>query len=319
MNGKCVFCSSQKNRDDYMTDDIHANSYHIKSCLDCNSYFLHPLPSPELLEEAYDESYYGEGDDKFGEGWIEKIIDYFRRKRAKLISKKINSKGKVLDIGCGNGRFLQFIKEKGDFDIYGLEMPGGSAERAKRVNGLQLKLGALEKNDYAKNQFDAVTMFHVFEHLIEPNKYLNIIDDILKPGGVLAVSFPNIASNQSRIFKGKWFHMDAPRHLFFFSSKDFKNIMKKRGYVLENEKHFSLEYNTFGFQQSLLNKVLKKREVLYETLKGNKVYGKEYGGTNIFMQQLFFKISAPIFICSDLVASVFSRGATVEFVFRKVE
>ena len=80
----------------------------------------------------------------------------------------------------------------------------------------------LEKNDFAPQSFDAVTLIHVFEHLPDPRQTLEIISEILKKDGILMMSFPNIDSFQSRIFKGKWLHIDPPRHLFFFSPKDFK-------------------------------------------------------------------------------------------------
>ena len=106
--------------------------------------------------------------------------------------------------------------------IYGVEMPGGSADRAKKIEGLTLKLGHLRIHDFEPNTFDAITLHHVFEHLTEPKRYLEIICEILKPGGHLVISFPNIDSFQSRFFKGNWFHLDPPRHLFFFTPDDFK-------------------------------------------------------------------------------------------------
>ena len=69
----------------------------------------------------------------------------------------MNKPGKVLDLGCGNGRFLLFMQQLGH-EIYGVEMAGCSAERAKRVAGLSLKVGLLEPDDFAPNTFDAITL-----------------------------------------------------------------------------------------------------------------------------------------------------------------
>ena len=98
---------------------------------------------------------------------------------------------------------------------------------------------------------------------------------------------------------------------------DFKEKMGAFGFEVIREKYFSVEYNPFGMQQSLLNCILKKREVLYETLKGNKEYVKEFSKANLLFQNLFFKLSAPLFIISDAVESAFRKGATVEFVMKK--
>lgn len=313
----CTYCTSTSHLTLFPTDDIFGNQYALKKCAQCKVVFLSPKPTPELLAQAYDESYYGEGEEKFNKGWIEKLLDYFRGQRAHRFARAMGFRGKVLDIGCGNGRFLQYLAQQGTFETHGIEMPGGSAERAARIDGLKLKIGALTNNDYPKHHFDGVSLIHVFEHLTDPKETLDIIDQILKPNGVLFMSFPNISSFQARWFKGKWFHMDAPRHIFFFEREDFLSLMASRGYELEIERHFTMEYNPFGFQQSLLNTFCKKREVLYEQLKGHDAYVEEYKGLKMWMMQLFFKLSGPLFVLSDVIESAFKRGATVEFILRK--
>ncbi|PCJ89609.1 MAG: hypothetical protein COA57_01705 [Flavobacteriales bacterium] len=313
----CGYCKNKDSAVLYPTYDIFGKNYHINQCQNCNAYFLSPHPSPEELARAYDTSYYGVGEEKFNEGWIEKMLDYFRGKRADIIKNHLGEKGKVLDIGCGNGRFLSFVKDRGNFEIFGIEPEGGSAKRAADIKGINLKIGFLEENDFESESLNAITLFHVFEHLTEPKATLEIIQKILKRGGILVMSFPNIGSWQAQIFKGKWFHMDPPRHLFFFATKDFKQLMTELGFELIREKHFSIEYNPYGTQQSILNMFHKKREALYELLKGNKEYVKEYSKFNLFMQQLFFKLTGPIFIVLDAIESTFKKGGTVEFAFRK--
>ena len=93
--------------------------------------------------------------------------------------------------------------------------------------------------------------------------------------------------------------------------------MGKLGFEILRENHFSLEYNPFSFQQSLLNCIYKKREILYESLKGNEGYVKEFSKTSLMLQNIFFKLSSPAFILSDIIESSFRKGATVEFVMRK--
>ena len=267
------------------------------------------------MANAYSEEYYGGGKGKFSEG-IEKVLDQFTKQRVTRLNQYMNKPGKVLDLGCGNGRFLLFMQQLGH-EIYGVEMAGGSAERARRVAGLSLKVGLLEPDDFASNTFDAITLYHVFEHLTEPRKYLDIISKIIKPGGYVVIAFPNIDSFQSRLFKGDWFHLDPPRHLFFFRPKDFKRHMAEISLYKVREKHLSLEYNPYGWQQSILNKVCRKRDVLYEHLKNNKTYVKEYSSLNLGFQSLWFKLSVPFFIGLDVFDATLKKGGTVEFILRK--
>lgn len=314
----CGFCKEKDSTYLYLTYDIFGNNYSIHRCNKCRAYFLAPPPTPEQLAMAYDESYYGSGDEKFKEGIIEKLLDYFRTKRAEKLCSHIPKRGSVLDIGCGNGRFLGFVKSlRKDVEIYGTEMEGNSASRAAKIPSIHLKTGTLREGDFAAESMDAVTLFHVFEHLTEPQQTLDTISRIVKKNGVLVMSFPNIDSFQSHIFKGKWLHLDPPRHIFFFSPKDFKQQMNCYGFTTISEKHFSMEYNPFGMQQSLLNCLFSKREVLYESLKGNKEYIKEFSSLNLLLQNIFFKVSAPAFIALDAVDALFRKGATVEFVLRK--
>lgn len=311
----CYFCQSEDSEMLYPVKDIFDDEYFLQKCRNCNAVFLSPNPTEEQLARAYDSSYYGTKEEKFSSPGIEKVLDKFRMGRAKRLHKALKGQGNVLDIGCGNGRFLKYLSSLGNYRIYGTELDGNSAKRAQSIENLTLKVGVLEEDDFPEHSFDAITLFHVFEHLTDPSSMLAIIAKILKPDGILVMSFPNIASNQSLWFKGDWLHLDPPRHLFYFSPEDFETIMKKEGFVIE-KKHFrSMEQNPFGMTQSILNKIIVKRDVLFESMKGNHSYVEEYVGFSLFMQKLFFLCTFPLFAIADLFAG--NKGASVEFILRK--
>ena len=92
--------------------------------------------------------------------------------------------------------------------------------------------------------------------------------------------------------------------------------MKIYGLKTLKEKHFSMEYNPFGWQQSILNKFLRKRDVLYEHIKHNEPYVSEYSSVNLGLQTFFYKASAPIFVAIDMFESMIRKGGTVEFVLK---
>jgi len=316
-NISCRFCELSNTKAFYHTFDIFGNSFKIYKCSDCNVYFLGPHPSKSILDKAYDSSYYGEKDEKFYH-FFEKVIDYFRWRRAKRVSKFLVDGSKVLDIGCGNGRFLSSLSKLGKYELFGTEMDGNSANRAKRIAKINLKIGAITKDDFANDTFDVITMYHVFEHLTEPKETIEIIKKILKKDGVFVVSFPNITSLQSKLFKGKWFHLDPPRHLLFFDPNDFSKLLSSYNFKLVNLKYTSTEQNPYGMVQSILNMLNKKREILFEFLKRNSSYTKDISKFNLFAQFAFFIISFPFFILTDAVVSLFKKGATVEFIFQKI-
>lgn len=312
----CRFCNTTDVAELYPTEDIHGQKWVIYKCCSCKAYFLTPMPTPRQMQLAYDSSYYGKGESKFGFS-VEGFIDMFRRRRAKYLASFLSQKAKVLDIGCGNGRFLQHLSTMGDFDLHGIEMEGGSADRAKKIKEITLKIGTLNRDDFPEAYFDAISLFHVFEHLDKPKETLDVIKVILKDDGILMMSFPNIASWQARAFKGKWLHLDPPRHLLFFAPNDFIGIMGAMGFKLISKRWVSTEQNPYGWVQSCLNMMCKKRDVLFERLKGNMNYAPEYGGFNILMQKIFFVSALPFFVVFDVFESLFQKNGTFLFTFRK--
>lgn len=293
------------------------DSYAVCQCCNCGACFLSPPPTTKQLQAAYDDSYYGSEEAKFSP-LLEKGIDFFRRGRSRKVRRLVSPPARVLDIGCGNGRFLGYLIEKG-YEGWGIELPGRAAERAKRVKGLQLKVGSLEPNDFPDNHFDVITLWHVLEHLPGPRETLETIRRILRPGGFLLISMPNIQSWQARLFRGRWFHLDPPRHLFFLGPRDLTAQLAPFGFRVQSMQHFSLEQNPFGMQQSLLNCLCRRREVLFEHLKGNREYTAAYGRFSLALQKAFYLTSFPIFALLAALEAVGRAGGTIEAVFQKQE
>lgn len=315
----CGYCGKTGTMDSqYPATDIFDNQYFIGRCSFCRAYSLYPRPEQALLNKAYNNSYYGEHEQKFTFPLVEKVLDWFRESRGRQLCRFLHDGDTVLDLGCGNGKFLLSLIKRKKINAWGIEPPGNSANRASALPGIHIKVGTLEPGDFKPCSLQAVTLFHVFEHLVNPIEILDIIDKILVKDGILMISFPNIASWQSRIFKGQWLHLDPPRHLFFLEPKNFRSIMEQRGYKLLRQYYASLEQNPYGMVQSILNCFSVKREILFESMKGNIPYVKDYPKVKLILQKLFFFISFPIFIITNAVAALCRKGATVEFTFQKL-
>jgi len=317
-NNICGYCNTADDGEFcFETQSIYGNKYEIRKCAHCKAYYLSPHPDEDVLKKAYDVSYYGFQKNKFGEGIIEKAIDYLRYLKAKRINKYLKHQSTILDIGCGNGKFLGYMNKLGKHNIYGIEPGEISYKRASKIENINIKKGYLDENDFGDNFFDAIFLFHVFEHLDNPEIMLDVIGKILKPNAILVFSFPNIISWQAKFFKGKWLHLDPPRHLFFFPPEVFVSLMKSKGYMPVKIKYMCIEQNPYASIQSILNIICKKREVLYEYFKGNKEYVKDISRISILLQKIFFVLSFPFFIITDFLASLFHASASVEFIFKK--
>jgi hypothetical protein len=94
--------------------------------------------------------------------------------------------------------------------------------------------------------------------------------------------------------------------------------MQTFGFEVVTIQYFSLEQNPFGMQQSILNCVIRKRELLFEALKGNRSYTCEYSSVSILLQKIFYITTFPLFALLSVVEAWLKKGGTMELVFRKV-
>jgi SAM-dependent methyltransferase len=313
----CLICSTTAWSKKFFINDIFDERYNFGYCNSCRVYSLNPFPDSRQLAQAYDESYYGFGDKKFNSS-VEKVVNWFRSRNAKQFAKRLPNKATILDIGCGNGGFLESLGKYGEFKLHGIEPPGKSGDRAASIKSLDLHRGFLKSTTYPNNYFDAIVLTHVFEHLPNPMEVLEVITNMSKIKGVLQIEIPNIDSLQYRLFKSKWLHLDPPRHLNMFPPKVLIKNLQNLGWEVESQRFFSPQFSPFGAQQSLLNIAVSKRELLYEHLKGNITYCYSSTRASLFLQKLFHWFSFPFFVCTDAIASIFNKGATVKLRFRKV-
>ncbi len=113
--------------------------------------------------------------------------------------------------------------------------------------------GALEKARFKPESFDAVTMWHVIEHVLDSYAVVKEARRVLKRRGVLVVGTPNFDSIQSTLFGKNWAHLDVPRHLHFFTSASLRKMLEENGFHVVRESTYSREHGAWGFARSLLN------------------------------------------------------------------
>lgn len=227
---------------------------------------LFPQPTDAELAAAYSQEYYGSSRRKFIAP-IAAVVGLFQGGRARAISRRIAKGGSVLDVGCGNGGFLVQIKDRG-YRAQGTEWTAESAARVPRDAGIPVHVGDLIDIDLPPQSFDAITLWHVFEHLRRPRETLLRIRTLLKDGGSLLMSMPNAESAQAMRYGTHWFHHDPPRHLFGFGPHSIMQLLEDTGFRVANISTWSFEQNPFGEIQSALNQQGFPRERLYNQLKG---------------------------------------------------
>ncbi|OIQ15584.1 MAG: methyltransferase [Flavobacterium sp. MedPE-SWcel] len=181
-----------------------------------------PQPSPENLDRYYEsEDYISHTDGK--RSFFEKLYHTVKQKalhdKTKLLASFKTTKGKLLDIGAGTGDFLVMAKAKG-WDVTGIE----PSEKAKTI---AISKGVTFAEDLSKiedNSFDAITMWHVLEHVPDVEQQIVELKRILKPDGVLVVAVPNFKSYDAKHYGSNWAAYDVPRHLWHFSKTAIKTL-----------------------------------------------------------------------------------------------
>lgn len=137
----------------------------------------------------------------------------------------------ILDIGCFCGVFLSVASEAG-WDCYGIEPLVTPAIHARGRYGLKVVTDTLRENTYPSDFFDVITAFQVFEHLIHPEKEIEKIRKILKPGGLLLIEVPNIDTITIKILGARHRHF-VEDHVSFFSASTLGNLLERKGFQIK--------------------------------------------------------------------------------------
>lgn len=279
----------------------------LYQCKNCGVIFVYPQPSKSRLTGYYKDNYYEKPSIFFG---------LIRALRKKAFSKM--PPGKILDVGCGEGTFLLAMSQAG-WQCYGTEVSKSSQEFSGRLKekGIRVHYGELTEAGLGAASFDLVTLWQVAEHLRNPKEYMQVAQRLLKKGGSLFISVPNIGSMSFALLKCKWFHLDLPRHLFHFNPKSISFLLENNGFEIVRITHNSFEFNPFGVLQSFYNSLGLEFNFLYKTLK-SKTRDR---GLNHYVALLLTIISLPITVpISIVLAYLFSamgRGDTIQVLARK--
>ena len=215
----------------YAAASFHILEDQVVRCRQCGLVYINPRPKSETIVKGYsdavDEAYVSQFEGRYATF----------RQCLKEIEKACSKRGRVLDVGCAAGIFLKAAKDSG-WETAGVEPSRWLAEWGNNKFGVNIKPGTLEQAHFPDSYFDVVTLWDVLEHVPDPAATLREINRILKPGGVIAVNYPNIGSNLARAFGRKWWFLLSV-HLYYFVPKTIRALLEKEGFsMLLHKRHF---------------------------------------------------------------------------------
>ncbi len=218
----CIVC---KNKNIFLKYII--NGFHILKCRRCSLLFVDEKLSPNDLKIYYekitDEDAYADSGNN-----IENLKFYYC-KLANLVTKKI-SIGRVLDVGCSSGFFLDCME---GWERYGIELDSRYAKKAKMKYGNNIHVGTLDDYKCAEGYFDVITLQDVLDHMPDPLHALTKCNALLKSDGLLVVKVHDISSFFAKLVGSKYYALIPPIHLVYFNRMNLTKALNISGFEVK--------------------------------------------------------------------------------------
>jgi 2-polyprenyl-3-methyl-5-hydroxy-6-metoxy-1,4-benzoquinol methylase len=235
---RCALCGSADSEICASGSDFEyetsANVFHFVRCRDCAHQYLNPRPASADLDVIYPADYYSFVGTT--NPLVARIQRFWERGKIRLYREFVGEGSRnLLDVGCGDGRFLSLLADAGDPDWnpVGLEFDAG-AVAACREKGFEAhceRIEAFAEREDQLGRFDAIIMLQLIEHVDDPALLCDRVHALLKPGGVFIIETPNLGGLDYAIFAGRWWgHYHFPRHWNLFSRQSLTDLLDAKDF-----------------------------------------------------------------------------------------
>lgn len=228
------------------------DGFDIVRCPSCGLVFRANMPAQEELGAIYGDSYFGAAanDTAMGAtGYLDYVADEAlhranARKRLKSLGRDLRP-GRLLDVGCAAGFFLDEARLAG-WEPHGVELAPHMAALAKDRFGLRVEQAAFAEAKLEPHTYDAITMWDYLEHSVDPKADLLRSHQLLRPGGLLALSTGDVGSLAARLSGSRW-HLLTPRHHnYFFQPGTLRQMLERAHFSVVSIGHpagwYSVQY-----------------------------------------------------------------------------
>jgi 2-polyprenyl-3-methyl-5-hydroxy-6-metoxy-1,4-benzoquinol methylase len=224
---------------------VSKEEFPVDECKDCSARFTQNIPVAEEIGPYYKSEEYISHTDT-SKGLINRLYQSVRnrtvKQKRKLIERITAVKGgKLLDVGSGTGFFAAEMQKNG-WQVIGLEPDADARKVAAASNNIILQ-DLKEFFQLPVNSFDAITLWHVLEHVHELHDYMDRLKLLLKDEGKLIIAVPNYTAKDAVIYGRYWAAYDVPRHLYHFSPKAMKVLVEKHG--MKIARYLPMWYDSF--------------------------------------------------------------------------
>jgi SAM-dependent methyltransferase len=296
-----------------LADRLHHTSddlFRLVECRGCGLLRLDPRPDHATLSKYYPDRYWVSGQTRRGlAGVYRRLVlrDHLRFVR-KTIKRTGLKRARVLDVGCGAGDLLAGLRARNHRGV-GLDISAPALRSAAEL-GVPGARADYKSPPFADGSFDVVTMFHLLEHVPEPEAALQAAWKALVAGGCLVVQVPNADSLQFGLLGRYWSGLDVPRHLYNYRRQDLELMLERNGFLVQRRKFFSWRDNAPALATSLapwLDPVARR------VRRPNRAWPLRLMGDLLYFGLTLACLPAAIF------EAILRRGATLMVAAEKVE
>lgn len=312
--GPCPLCNGSRAKV-LFSSKTHFSEFHLVQCEICGLARTFPLPNDESLRFHDISTYYGKGVNKFIPV-LQKVRDELARLRAgyylSFIPDSIQTP-KILDVGCAEGRLLKSFLKYG-CQCWGIEHSSYPIERFLDSDRIVYLQGDLHAINLPEGSFDLIFLWHVLEHMDNPQLIMSRLHKLLAPKGAIIVAVPNFSSIEARSFKQFWFHLDIPWHKYHFNDKSIGYLITKNRLRVIRMSTLCFEQGPYSLLQSILNAMGWPKNEFYEALKGNLAYRRSIH----VIIQFFIGVFLLIPVCFlSFFTSMRRRGPVLKLILKK--
>lgn len=224
------------------------NGYTIARCGACSLVFARNKVTAEELAAHYASG----GDEAYDDTNVE-CLNYYYRKLGELIRHRFPQPGKVLDVGCSRGWFLDVMK---GWECHGNEIVTADAAAARERYGEQIVTGSFEDYPLREDYFDVITLQDVFDHFHNPMPALEKCRRMLRPGGLIVIKVHNISCLYARLTGSSFYAIVPPSHLFYYNRRSLTRALSNSGFQVVESKFIGhlLKIKTVFWRLSRANK-----------------------------------------------------------------
>jgi 2-polyprenyl-3-methyl-5-hydroxy-6-metoxy-1,4-benzoquinol methylase len=231
------YCCGTNNFSEYLKakDNYGADEFIITACNNCGFKFTNPRPTENTIAPYYAYNAYmsHNSHSKSMLSFVYRLArKYMMGKKLRLIKNHVGSYNfSMLDFGCGTGDFLAYCNKNG-IETQGYETDENARKIATEVNNVNA-YSPQQINDIPAQKYDAISLWHVLEHIHKLDEQIELFKKWLKPEGLVFIAVPNSESYDAKYYKQNWDALDVPRHLYHFSPAPLKLLMEKHSFKFE--------------------------------------------------------------------------------------